>query len=209
MSKRKARKRQDKSEKKITETAESAPENAASPFARERKLWIIISSVLFITCVVCFMYAMNAQSKISDYDSNLVNCTMALDEAIQARDDMEVEKHKLQRRIDEMSLKNAGENSIPEKYIKQFHEKGVTRPVPIIQTDLIKKNSMIPYEPSGPNRFMRFGNRNEIFLLSHNRALAYFGDGTIFGWMFLEYDVRSSSDIRWKIIESYCPHYDK
>jgi len=92
------------------------------------------------------MYAMNAQSKISDYDSNLVNCTMALDEAIQARDDMEVEKHKLQRRIDEMSLKNAGENSIPEKYIKQFHEKGVTRPVPIIQTDLIKKNSMIPYE---------------------------------------------------------------
>ena len=209
MSKRKARKGKDKSESKHTEVADDITETAASPFTRERRLWIIISSVLFVLCVVCFMYAIDARGKISDYDSNLVNCTMALDEAIQARDDMEVEKRKLDQQVNEMSLKNAGVNSIPAKYIRQFQEKGVSRPVPIIQADLTTRKDLIPYKPSGPGRFMRFGNRNEVFLLSHNRALAYFTDGTIFGWMFLDYSIRNKDDIRWKIIESYCPHYDQ
>ncbi|PKK82401.1 MAG: hypothetical protein CVT49_13770 [candidate division Zixibacteria bacterium HGW-Zixibacteria-1] len=192
-----------------TQESIDARQSTASPFARERRIWIVVSGLLLIACVVMFFYTWDARRQLSDYDYNLVNCMLALDEANLAKDEAQMEMRKAQDDLKGLSLGYAGEQSIPEEYIKEFQSKGVSRPVAMITSDLYGKKELIPYKASASNRNMRFNNRNQIYLISPNRVLAYFTDGTIFGWMFLQYRVKEGGDISWKIIESYCPYYDK
>lgn len=182
---------------------------AVSPFAGERRIWMIISGALLIACVVMFFYMRDARGQLSDYDFNLVNCMLALDDANLAKEEAERELRKVQNDLDGLSLRFAGERSIPEKYIKDFQSNGLDRPVPLLISDLYGKKDMIPYKASASNRTMRFNDRNQIYLISPKRALAYFTDGTIFGWMLLQYRVGENGDISWKVIESYCPYYDR
>ena len=185
------------------------PKAAVSPLARERRIWMIVSGALLIACVVMFFFMRDARGQLSDYDYNLVNCMLALDDASLAKEEAERELRKVQNDLDGLSLRFAGEQSIPEKYIKEFQNNGLARPVPMLISDLYGKKNLIPYKASALNRSMRFNDRNQIYLISHKRALAYFTDGTIFGWMFLQYRVGENGDISWKVIESYCPYYDK
>ncbi|MEW5923195.1 MAG: hypothetical protein AB1746_04335 [Candidatus Zixiibacteriota bacterium] len=186
-----------------------AEKAVVSPYARERRIWMIVSGLLLIACVVMFFYMWDARSQLSDYDYNLVNCMLALDESNLAKEEADRELRKAQTELDGLSLRFSGEQSIPDNYIKEFQSKGVSRPVPMIISDLYGKKELIPYKASASNRSMRFNDRNQIYLISPKRAFAYFTDGTIFGWMFLQYRINEGGDISWRVIESYCPYYDK
>jgi len=191
------------------DNGDNGPDETNSFFSGERKIWIIVSAVLFVACLIFLFNNMSMRGQLSDLHSNMNYCTIALDEAISEREDMAAEIRKMEYDMQALGMSNAGEKSIPEKYIELFQKRGIKRPVFEITTDLHRKHDIIPYEPSAPNRHMRFNNRNQIYLLSHNRALAYFTDGMAFGWLFLQYKVGEDGKISWKVLESYCPYYDK
>ena len=75
-------------------------------------------------------------------------------------------------------------------------------------TRLFRRHDLIPYKDTAGQQ-MRFRRWEEIFVLSPDRAFASIGDGDIYGWLFLRYEVAGDGEITWKILESYCPYYDK
>jgi len=201
--------KEEKNETIMPDNKDKTQPPPTSALAGNQKTWIIISAVLFVACVAMLIYTMDVRGQLSDCNSNLINCGLTLDEAIQQGENDAMELRKLQHDIDGLSLKNAGKPSIPEKHVKRFQDLGLARPVPTIMSELYRNKEIFPYEASGEGKYMRFSNRNEIFVLSPDRVLAYFTDGTIFGWMFLQYKVKEGGKISWKVVESYCPYYDK
>lgn len=177
-------------------------------FARERKIWIGIALVLLAVNVVLVVYVLHARREVSNYDANLVNCSMELEEAVQRMKDKEAELSGLRRDLNASRLGKVGQSGLSNKYIEQFKKRGLKSPVQNITADLLKHTDLIPYEGTR-GRPMRFHNRKEIYLLGPNRVFANFGDGNEYGWMLLDYKISNNGEITWKVTESYCPYYDK
>jgi hypothetical protein len=183
---------------------------ATSPpdFTRERKVWIGVAVVLFAVSVVLFVYAVQAGREVGNYDANLVNCSMELEEAGRKVEERDAQLGGLKRELDASRLGKVGESGLPDKYIEEFKRKGLENPVQDIATDLMGHSDLIPHEGTW-GRPMRFHNIEEIYVLGPNRVFANFGDGREYGWMLLDYRVSNNGEIIWKVTESYCPYYDK
>ena len=163
---------------------------------------------LFIICIILLIYLYRLRHEVSNYDANLVNCSLDLEKATA---DLEQVQRELQGARVELSAAQTGkpgETMLTQKYIDLYRKLGMQNPNFEITYNLSNKPQLIPYKPT-PGRTMGFFNRSLIFLLGPDRVFANFNDGQIGGWMLLEYKVEQGGKINWKVIESYCPYYDK
>jgi hypothetical protein len=172
------------------------------------KIWIIVAAVFFLISVAAIVYALKSHSEISNYDSNLVNCTMEVDRLEQEIEDINNDLRRAKSDLDAMSLGQVNRAGLSEEYVELYKKRGLRLPGQSIIADLVKHPELIPYKaPEG--RSYRFSRRQEIHVLSHNRVLAVFSDGGIYGWLLLKYSVRENGTITWGVIESHCPRCEK
>lgn len=211
MSKKRKRKGRDKKENdkpEETAPAEAKETKETKKPISERQILIFLSVFLFIICLVVIVYAYNLRREISNYDENLTNCSLALEEAELEAESGDIKINKLEREIEALRLGVVGGFELPEKYAREFEKKGLREPIEDIKTSLMKNMDIIPYKDIG-NRKLRFISRNEVYVISPDKALANFSDGENFGWLLAGYTVIDRDNIKWKVADSYCPYYDK
>lgn len=200
-------KREKRTEEEHISEAESAGE-LGSDYSGERKIWIVIAAVLFIVGVVSIIYAANARREMINFEDNLINCAMELEEKENQLNDNQSRINILEQDLEAASLGAIGKAQLSEKYVNLYKEWGLKNPAQNIISDLIKHNELIPYSGT-QGRAMRFYNRRQIYVISPNKVFANFGDQIISGWMLLQYRVKDGGDISWKVLDSYCAHYDE
>jgi len=171
------------------------------------QLWMIAAVILAIVAIAATITALSWRTKVTNYDRNLSDCLLAMEEMEAEVEATERNVARLERQVEMARLFKYETSLIPEKYIQSFREKGLNNPKYAIELDLYKRRDLIPCQPL-EGRTMRFESRDEIKVLSPDRVFAAFSDGEIVGWMYLSYRVKDDGTISWKIIDSYCPHYD-
>jgi hypothetical protein len=176
--------------------------------ARSGKIWAFVSAFLLIISIAMLFYALRARSEISNYDSNLVNCTMELDNLEKEIDETKREVTRLRSELHAVGLGRVSRASLLQEHIELYRKRGLRNPAQSIIADIMKHPELIPYEPAEGRPF-RFSSRNEVHILSPNRVLAVFTNGTADGWMLLKYDVKEDGKITWKLLESYCSRCEK
>jgi len=206
--KRKGRNKQENDRPDETAPAEAVEAKEARKPISERQILIFLSVFLFIISLAMFLYTYSLRTEVSNYDENLSNCALALEEAEQNAADRDVKINKLEREIEALRLGVVGSFELPEKYAREYEKKGLRKPIEDIKTSLMKNIDIIPYKDIG-NRKLRFVSRNEVYVISPDKALANFSDGENFGWLIAKYTVVDRENIKWKVVDSYCPYYDK
>jgi hypothetical protein len=193
------------------ETQKKADESADGKkvHPRERIFWLVYSGILFVICIVLLIYVFNLRTEVTNLDSNLVNCSIELDNLIEEERVNSIKMTRLERELEESQLGALSNFELPEKYAKELDRKGFRRPIEDFRTDLIRNSEIIPYKGTVKGKNMTFINRNQIYVISPDKVIANFGDGTNFGWILLEYKARAGKKVDWKILDSYCAYYDE
>nr|MBN2276916.1 hypothetical protein [candidate division Zixibacteria bacterium] len=183
-------------------------ENPPTIPGREKYLWIFLAAFLFIVSVVMVIYDFSLKSTVSDYDENLTNCSIMLDEAQEKLDKSERDLERTKRELQASRFGGAGENMVPPNYLEEYKRKGLDDPIGRIKRDLTEHQDIIPYQGTTGHAF-RFHDIREIYVISPRLVFANITDNKVNGWMLLEYRVGDNGMITWKVVKSYCPFYDK
>ncbi len=174
--------------------------------------WIIITLILLAGNIILLTAFIKARSdlnrysdaaeEISNYDMELVDCRVRLDDAM-AREADDIQKIKsLESRVDILENKVQGFSTLSTQYISEFRKKGLNSPERDIIADLMKHPEMIPIKPVLGGQ-MGFYERQKIFVLNQFLVYAYFSDGHKEGTMILEYSVSDGGKIKWNPMKAY------
>jgi len=185
----------------------------ADPKTNNRNiLWIIITFMLLAGNIILLVSFINAKSShnrggdnpndIPNYDIELSDCRVRLEDAIESEKDKELEIGSLQRKIKKLEEEVIGISTLSPEAIKEFREKGLNSPERDIINDLMNHPEMIPIKPTEGGK-MGFYDRKKIFVLNKLLVYAYFTDGSKKGTMILEYEVAQGGKITWKPVKAY------
>jgi hypothetical protein len=188
------------------ETKETQP--SLPGVRRQGTLLAVVSISLLAAVILLLIYALPLRGKVDRYDRNLVACSLELEKAQQQVEDNQKEMAKMKYELEASTFVERGREFLTPEYMEAYRKKGLGNPTYNIPYDLYKRSDLIPYKGTN-GETMKFRRLEEIFILGPNRAFASFGDSNIFGWMFLQYRVGEGGKITWKVLESYCPYYDK
>jgi len=202
---KKKRKSTTKDENKNTEASIEPTTDEEAP---KKSIWKVLSTVLFVICIILVIYAYDLRYEYKNCDENLGMCFVELENAEAEVGDLNVRLERMEREANAHGLGDITKNPLPDKYIEEFKKKGLLNPVNNLLNDLYHRPEIIPYDAPG-NFTFRFSDRRLVYLLSPNRAFANFASRDIKGWLYLSYKVNGKDDIQWKVIESYCPDLDK
>lgn len=155
--------------------------------ARSRLLWWLSLLALFIFSLLLLWKVVQFRHQLTDFrdrQQSLVTKADSLLEVLRQQPEPE-ELRTLMSSYD----------------IRQLKEKGLPDPVDDLQTDLAGHPELIPHEGvlGGTMHFYK----DEIYVLTDRWVLAYYEDGHISGYAWMQYTVKSGSRITWNVLDSY------
>jgi hypothetical protein len=169
-------------------------------------LILVAGNIILLTTLIKTKSDLNrysdAAEEISNYDMDLVDCRVRLDDALAREADDKQKISSLENKVDILENKVQGFSSLSTQSISEFRKKGLNSPERDIIADLMNHPEMIPIKPTQGGQ-MGFYDHQKILILNQFLVYAYFTDGRKSGTMILEYSVSDGGKIKWNPMKAF------
>jgi len=151
-------------------------------------IWLVIVAVFFIVSIVLVGKVIRLNSQLAQFQEAQNTLVMRVDSL---------------RALTQTAVRS--ETDFPTLLtsydIARLQRRGLDDPVTAIREDLQNSSDLITQEGvlGGTMQFYE----DQIYVLTDRWVLAYFDDGHIAGYMWLEYSVSGEGDIAWQVKDSY------
>lgn len=165
----------------------NAPWNSDTSPVRNQLIWWLSLLVLFLFSLLLLWKVVQFHHQLTDFRDRqhaLVTKADSLLEVLRQQPEPE-QIHTLMNAYD----------------IRQLKAKGLSDPVRDLQADLAGQPELIPQEGvlGGTMHFYQ----DEIYVLTNRWVLAYYEDGHISGYAWMQYAVKPGGHITWIMLDSY------
>lgn len=151
-------------------------------------IWLVIVTVFFIVSILLIGKVINLNSQLEQFQEAQNSLIMRVDSL---------------RALTQATVRSEGDfpTLLTSYDITQMRRRGLDDPVQAIRDDLQNSSHLIEQEAvlGGTMQFYE----DQIYVLTNQWVLAYFDDGHIAGYMWLEYSVNGEGDIAWQVKDSY------
>ncbi len=150
--------------------------------------WLVIVMVFFIVSIILIGKVIRLNSQLEQFQEAQSTLVMRVDSL---------------RALTQTAVRSEGDipTLLTSFDIAQMQRRGLEDPVKAIRGDLQNSSDLIEQEGvlGGTMQFYE----DRIYVLTNRWVLAYFDDGHIAGYMWLEYSVNAEGEIAWQVKDSY------